>query len=450
MRKFLSLSLSLSLLSLVIISGGILASGTVSADNDSVVDQVNITVSSSCTLGGTGMNSHNASINNGQYNSAIGETTMQAFCNDAEGFAIYAIGYTDNTDGNNVLTNSTLGSTYDIVTGTATSGANSNWAMKLSTVTSPTPTYPITIQNSFDNFHNVPDDYALVAKRESGTDIGAGAEGATFKSTYQAYINATQPAGTYTGQVKYVMVHPHSAATPRRIVSGTLEVTYSGRHPSNPNWNYYFDPAKTQTENVVTYSTSCEVETTQYDVIKTSNLSDDGTKNSPYIEEHINTIKTYPEASKVKVVVEYGITAGTAGIGIRGENNQEYNIYSEQNNLSGTETYILNGNGFELFVGAWPSDNLATNYDYGAYIRIYPLDANNNEIPINTYSNCSYEAIDGTYLDTIYNNTGDSTYLWEYSENVAPFTEQSILNTIFDSGIHDGQVNVRAMTGSVV
>ena len=65
---------------------------------DDVVDEINITVPVSCTLSGTGQDSHNATINNGQYNSAIGETTIKAMCNDSNGFAIYAIGYTDDED----------------------------------------------------------------------------------------------------------------------------------------------------------------------------------------------------------------------------------------------------------------------------------------------------------------------------------------------------------------
>ena len=210
---------TLSLIAIALFSGVILSSSLVSADDDSVVDEINITVPVSCTLSGTGMNTHNAEINNGQYNSAIGETTLKAFCNDNEGFAIYAIGYTDNEEGKNVLTNSTLGSNYDIVTGTATSGNNSNWAMKLSTITSPTPTYPIAIQNSFDAFHNVPNDYTLIAKRISGTDTGTSAEGSTLKTTYQAYISKTQPAGTYTGQVKYTLVHPHDTAAPQKPIT---------------------------------------------------------------------------------------------------------------------------------------------------------------------------------------------------------------------------------------
>ena len=213
------LLIPISLLSLTALSGSLLISSDVNADNTDIIDQVNITVPVSCTLSGTGMNTHNADIANGTSNSSIGETTMKTFCNDSNGFAIYAVGYTDNTEGKNVLTNSTLGNTYDIATGTATSGNASNWAMKLSTVSSPTPTYPVTIQNSFDSFHTVPDDYTLVAKRTTSTDIGQNTEGSTIKSTYQAYISKTQPTGTYTGQVKYTLIHPHDAAAPVKPVT---------------------------------------------------------------------------------------------------------------------------------------------------------------------------------------------------------------------------------------
>ena len=215
-----------TILTLTLCLGAILSSRTVSAEggntNTDIVDQINITVPVSCTMSGTGQNTHNAEINNGQYNSNIGTTTLKAFCNDNEGFSIYAVGYTNNEIGKNVLTSSTLGPTHDIVTGTEISGNTSNWAMKLATVSNPTPTYPIIIMGSTDDtekqagdpdystFQNVPSSYTKVAKRESSTDVGTTAEGATLTTTYQAYISPTQAAGTYTGQVKYTMVHPHN------------------------------------------------------------------------------------------------------------------------------------------------------------------------------------------------------------------------------------------------
>ena len=221
--------------------GALLSANTFAADTD-IIDEIGIEIPVSCTMSGTGTNTHYASIPNGIYSGSytdpstntnyangIGTTTIKAFCNDNQGFSIYAIGYTDNIEGKNVLTNSTLGSTYDIITGTAIGpvGGNdiSNWSMKLSTITSPTPTYPIAIQNSFDNYHVVPDDYTLVAKRESATDVGQNAVGSTLTTTYAAYISKTQPAGLYEGQVKYTMVHPYDTAAPEKPESPSTSCT---------------------------------------------------------------------------------------------------------------------------------------------------------------------------------------------------------------------------------
>ena len=216
------------------------------AEDSSVVDQINITVPVSCAMSGVGMNTHNATIPNGQHESAIGETTIKAFCNDTEGFSIYAVGYTDETVGKNVLTDASLGDEYDIVTGTATSGESSNWAMKVGKITSPTPTYPLIIAGSTEDslkepggldysaFQDVPNDYTRVAYRLSATDVNPTgqdiAEGATMTTTYQVYISNTQAAGTYSGQVKYTLVHPYNEAKPEKPLASCIQsvpgVTY--------------------------------------------------------------------------------------------------------------------------------------------------------------------------------------------------------------------------------
>ena len=82
----------LGLIVITLLSGLILTSSITSATDDSIVDEVNITVPVSCTLTGTGMNTHNANIVNGTYQADIGTTTLKAFCNDNAGFAIYATG----------------------------------------------------------------------------------------------------------------------------------------------------------------------------------------------------------------------------------------------------------------------------------------------------------------------------------------------------------------------
>ena len=240
MNKVMHKSLLVTIPTLV----GLLAVSSVFADNTDVVDEVTITVPVSCTMSGVGMTSHTATIPNGIYSgtytdpdtstsyaNGIGTTTLKAFCNDQNGFSIYAIGYTD-TDGKNVLTSSTLGSTYDIVTGTNTGPVGntdtSNWSMKLATITSPAPTYPIIIAGStadtdkeqgdpdYTSFQEVPDDYTKVAYRKASTDVGQDSIGAELATTYAVYISKTQPAGTYTGQVKYTLVHPHNGAAPEK------------------------------------------------------------------------------------------------------------------------------------------------------------------------------------------------------------------------------------------
>ena len=57
--------ITLGLISFMLIAGGVLASTHVMADDNSVVDEINITVPVSCTISGTGQDTHNANINNG-------------------------------------------------------------------------------------------------------------------------------------------------------------------------------------------------------------------------------------------------------------------------------------------------------------------------------------------------------------------------------------------------
>ena len=187
--------------------------------DDSIVDKVKITVPISCTMSGTGMDSHTATVRNNEYTQNIGTTTLHAFCNDANGFAIYAAGYTGDEIGGENSTKligapATIG---NINTGTATSGSTSNWAMKLAVTQDSgdtTGTNAVTIdsdtEGSFANYHTVPNEYKKVAHKNTATDMTASTGGVKLTTTYAAYISKTQPADTYTGQVIYTLVHPAS------------------------------------------------------------------------------------------------------------------------------------------------------------------------------------------------------------------------------------------------
>ena len=169
-------------------------------------------------------NEHTATMINGQYKEDIGLTTMKTFCNDSKGYAIYAIGYTGGDAGvtagtNTVLHSSALGSEYDIITGTATNGLDngdkSNWAMKINAVDG---IYKPNITNNYNNFSLVPRNYTKIASYPAATTstINNGI-GSSIETTYAVYISNTQTPGTYTGQVKYILVHPNTA-TPNTYI----------------------------------------------------------------------------------------------------------------------------------------------------------------------------------------------------------------------------------------
>ena len=200
---------------------GFLLSSPVAAE--SFTTGASVFVPSSCSLSGTGMNSHNANVSSGTYQSDIGLTTLKATCNDDGGFAIYAIGYSNEEySGVNHTKLIGINNGQTITSGTASSGGTSNWVMKLAT--DGTATYPITLDNGYGSYSSIPDTYTKVAHRNTGTDAGTSATGAVLTTTYAAYISSDQVADTYSGKVKYVLVHPASdtPAQPQSTTPGYI------------------------------------------------------------------------------------------------------------------------------------------------------------------------------------------------------------------------------------
>ncbi len=204
-------------------------SGKVSAE-DSSVSTATITVPVACSMIGVLDTPHTAEIPNGidsrgsdYYPDGIGQTTLKAYCNDSEGFSIYAVGYSDDTLGNTYLRDATLGQDEDIQTSTTFSGTDSAWAMRIGVTSG---NYPAIVAGSssdtekesgdldYSTWQAVPSSYTRVAYRNSATDVDndciASAEGSSVTTTYAAYISTTQNAGTYVGKVKYTLVHPAS------------------------------------------------------------------------------------------------------------------------------------------------------------------------------------------------------------------------------------------------
>ncbi len=126
-------------------------------------------------------------------------STFNTICNDTEGYAIYAIGFSGFEAGNTDLMAATVGSEYNI----KTNGTGSNWKMKLSAGGNVTPT----IENDFEDYQNIPADYTKIASYNSSVSMQ---EVSSITASYQVTASDVQPADNYSGKVLYLLVHPMS------------------------------------------------------------------------------------------------------------------------------------------------------------------------------------------------------------------------------------------------
>ena len=226
------------LLTMTILNGIVLSSTIVSADNNEVIDTVELTVPVACTMSGTGT-THTATLNPGTYSGAsgseyqngIGKTTLTAICNDDNGFSIYAIGFTGNSynsENHTKLVGNNTGGTIS-TKAYASGDTASNWSMKLTKVTDSTVSYNpqnLTISTGYDAWIAVPASFTKVAqyKANTGSSTTDTTLGVKLETTYAAFIASNQPADTYVGQVKYTMVHPYDEqpAQPQTSASGKI------------------------------------------------------------------------------------------------------------------------------------------------------------------------------------------------------------------------------------
>ena len=201
---------SLVLIGTLIFAGVVLSVSSVSAD-DSHVDDVSIIVPISCNLNSYNT-THSETVNPNTTEEDIGKTTLQAFCNDNDGFAIYAIGYTGNVDGTTTLVGNNTSLT--IATSTNTS-SSSSWSMKVTKETNTNTAYlpnNMTINNGYDSYSVVPTNWTKVATFSSATDTEEpNGKGAVLYTTYKVHIAPGQAADTYSGKVKYTLFHPSTS-----------------------------------------------------------------------------------------------------------------------------------------------------------------------------------------------------------------------------------------------
>ncbi|MBR0372848.1 hypothetical protein IJH72_02840 [Candidatus Saccharibacteria bacterium] len=184
------------------------------ADGNTVVDTVEITISSACGVAstssspvdGAGANLTATMVNGSTHTWAAAGTAgtgedatggnLYVTCNDASGWNVTAQGYSNNTAGTTSMITTTTGATA-IPTGTDhLDGTASQWAFKIANdgITD------LSIVTGYDSWSQVP---------TSATKIASLANTATSNghiyTGYKVSVSPTQQAATYTGKVKYVV-----------------------------------------------------------------------------------------------------------------------------------------------------------------------------------------------------------------------------------------------------
>ena len=146
---------------------------------------------------------------NGSYTDNAGTTTITVTCNDPNGWHVSAIGdglytghrsYMYSTDGASYIPSNDAGSTM--------SGSGSNWAFKFASGTN-SPA----ISTGYTNFKAIPDAYTKIISSNSDNPTTE----QTFSVTYGVSIGDSQAAGTYTGEVKYILVAPEIEIDPDQV-----------------------------------------------------------------------------------------------------------------------------------------------------------------------------------------------------------------------------------------
>ena len=201
------------LLFITVISGVVLSSSSTHADITSTKgSSVAVTVNSACTIT-TGGGNYYRTITPGTSEEIVGNG-INVSCNDNNGYALYAIGYSGDSYESPNNTRMLATNNIDYIP-TNTTGTGSYWAMKVAGSSS-SSNIPI-IDNTFNDYHTIPETYTKVSHYDSVT-VGTTNNSVTTP-TYKINIFSNQIAATYVGKVKYTMVHPAGGATPTKPIT---------------------------------------------------------------------------------------------------------------------------------------------------------------------------------------------------------------------------------------
>lgn len=409
-----------SLLGLTTCSSLVLASIHTYADNDTAVDEVEITVPVACTMTGTIDTNHTATLTPGTYSgtstdyaNGIGKTTLTTFCNDYNGFSIYAIGYTNDEYSNTTLVGQNTGSIIPAKV-YESSDTTSNWSMKVNKVNDSAQSFNpsnMFIQNSFDNWHTIPNNYTKVAEYHAtaGSSTTDQALGAKVETTYASFISTSQPADTYTGKVKYTMVHPYNA-------SASLAINYNAN-------GLYFDDNPTKTINTVNYdavATPTAQTVTEY---SHGEQYDDEGNYQTYNTPSGNNVVVIDGAASLHIDITFGspVSGPPSSLYVWAGNHPDYTNANSDTSLTVcgdisavNGAFSYNGSSAVYHMECDIPSNAVTFYDYSQYTvstGYYAIVTNTD----NVITNYSKNVLSGQYQ--IPNKSGEQFKFLGWSED---------------------------------
>ena len=401
-RNILLVSAPLLVISALILGATISHSSATTSGSDSL----SISILSACTIDSIIESNHAATVNAGTHTSDIGSTRVNAYCNDNNGYSIYAIGSSNNVDGNTDLVNANISSNYNIHTGiydedNSNSLTASSWSMKLTAGSgsgidantgSSIPLTPPTIMNGYNNYNVIPSNYTLVASRTSGTNmtIDTDVTGSYFTTTYDVYASSVQPAGSYEGKVKYVMVHPNSNSS-NTIPDLNAAFATAGKQKvyQDQNGSYYaMQDMSSEICDSITRTgeiTATQlVDTRDHKLYWAAKLDDGKCWMTQNLDLDIGGTNTAPLNSN-----NTDISTTASGSGIYADGYTEKDDVWTWNPVSTavTSSYYISGTSVEP--SAWPTNNYTTPYSAeGGDTYYYTSNSSSGDTTYNSLATC--------------------------------------------------------------
>ncbi len=202
------LLIPLSMLAVTLIAGYFLSHMPLGVS--ATTGDVSLRVKDTCSMNGNVV-TDDSNMLNGQEREGFHVLSLTTYCNDNAGFSIYAVGYSGDLEGSTDLTGATTGLTISTADwadrNTGDNATKSIYSLKIEKDNTSYLPGNISILNGFTDYLAVPSTNTKVASYSSNTDTTTES---TINANYAVKVANLQAADTYTGKVKYTMVHPSS------------------------------------------------------------------------------------------------------------------------------------------------------------------------------------------------------------------------------------------------